>query len=239
MFPTMNIYSSYSSLQPSQEIIYSKFSFAGANSSFLSIDKVFRVFKKNYTEIPLEVFGPDPYKTIVSTVMSARTNDTTTLAAANRLFDVAPTMKQLAKLDNETIQKLIYPVGFYKTKSKHLRMLVRMVLERYDGKVPKTREGLMTLPGVGRKTANLVLNRAFGIPAIAVDTHVHRISNMLGWVNTKTPEQTEKELIKILPKKYWPETNRLFVSIGRQFTSKKKIEEFLRINRLTDTSNSS
>jgi len=92
----------------------------------------------------------------------------------------------------------------------------------------------MTLPGVGRKTANLVLNRAFGIPAIAVDTHVHKISNMLGWVHTRTPEQTERELVKILPKKYWPETNRLFVSIGRQFTSKKKLEEFLKHNKLTN-----
>ena len=85
---------------------------------------------------------------------------------------------------------------------------------------------------MGRKTANLVLNRAFGIPAIAVDTHVHRISNLLGWVKTKTPEQTEKELVKILPKKYWPDTNRLFVSIGRQFTSKKKLKEFLKENKL-------
>jgi len=95
-------------------------------------------------------------------------------------------------------------------------------------KVPNTREKLMELPGVGRKTANLVLNRAFKIPAIAVDTHVHKISNILGWVHTKTPEQTEKELVKIIPKKYWPEMNKLFVSIGRQFTSKKKLEEFLK-----------
>jgi endonuclease III len=91
---------------------------------------------------------------------------------------------------------------------------------------------LVTLPGVGRKTANLVLNRAFGIPAIAVDTHVHRISNLLGWVHTKSPEKTEEELIRILPKEYWPEMNRLFVSIGRQFTSKKKLEEFLEENEL-------
>ena len=95
-------------------------------------------------------------------------------------------------------------------------------------KVPDSKEELVKLPGVGVKTANLVLNRAFGIPAIAVDTHVHRISNLLGWVHTKTPEQTEKELIKIVPKKYWPDMNRLFVSIGRQFTSKKKLEEFLK-----------
>ena len=91
----------------------------------------------------------------------------------------------------------------------------------------------MALPGVGRKTANLVLNRAFNIPASSVDTHVHRITNLLGWVHTKSPEKTEIELEKILPKKYWPDINRFFVSIGRQFTSKKKLEEFLKKEKLT------
>lgn len=196
------------------------------------IVSVFKVFKKNYKEIPLEVFGSDPYKTLISTVMSARTNDTTTVAAAKRLFKAAPTLDKLDKLNQLQIQKLIYPVGFYKTKAKHLRRLARTILTRYGGEVPKTREALMKLPGVGRKTANLVLNRAFGIPSIAVDTHVHKISNMLDWVHTKTPEQTERELIKVLPKKYWPETNRLFVSIGRQYTTKKRLEEFLKENSL-------
>jgi endonuclease III len=164
--------------------------------------------------------------------MSARTNDDTTLAAAKRLFSKAPDFKSLGKLRNEMIEKLIYPVGFYKTKARHLHDLAGFILTRYDGKVPMTRSDLITLPGVGIKTANLVLNRAFGIPAIAVDTHVHRISNLLGWVHTKTPEQTEKELVKIIPKKYWSDMNRLFVSIGRQFTSKKKLEEFLKSEKL-------
>ena len=195
-------------------------------------DRVFKVFKKNYKLVPLEVFGRDPYKTLVSTIMSARTNDDTTLAASKRLFAKAPTLRKLSQLDQLEIQRLIYPVGFYKTKAKHLHTLAGSLLARYHGKIPKTREELMELPGVGRKTANLVLNRAFRIPAIAVDTHVHKITNMLGWVKTKTPEQTEKELVKILPKKYWPDTNRLFVSIGRQYTSKKKLEEFLKVNKL-------
>lgn len=193
----------------------------------MNFPQVFKTFKKNYVLVPLEIFGSDPYKTLVSTIMSARTNDDTTLAAAKRLFKKAPTLKDLNRLEIKTIEKLIYPVGFYKTKAKHLKKMAGMI-----NKVPKTREELMDLPGVGRKTANLVLNRAFNIPAIAVDTHVHRITNLLGWVKTKTPEKTEKELIKILPKKYWPDTNKLFVSIGRQFTSKKKLEEFLRSNRL-------
>jgi endonuclease-3 len=111
-------------------------------------------------------------------------------------------------------------------------LLAEKLLKDFDGKVPMKRTDLVSLPGVGIKTANLVLNRAFGIPAIAVDTHVHRISNLLGWVHTKTPEQTEKELVKIVPKKYWPEMNQLFVSIGRQYTSKKKLEEFLRKEKL-------
>lgn len=189
--------------------------------------QVFETFRKYAQGVPLEVFGDDPYKTLVSTLMSARTNDSTTLAAAKRLFKVAPNLDHLDQLDRTEIQKLIYPVGFYKTKAKHLKKLAGMIK-----KVPNTREELMRLPGVGRKTANLVLNRAFNIPAIAVDTHVHRISNLLGWVHTKTPEQTEKELTKILPKKYWPDINRLFVSIGRQFTSKKKLEEFLKKKKL-------
>jgi endonuclease-3 len=188
--------------------------------------KVFKVFDKHYKPIPLEVFI-DPYKILISTIMSARTNDSTTLAAATRLFDRAPDINSLKQLSNETIEKLIYPVGFYKTKAKHIKKLASMIT-----KVPKTQVELMKLPGVGTKTANLVLNRAFGIPAIAVDTHVHRISNLLGWVHTESPEKTEIELEKILPKKYWPDMNKLFVSIGRQFTSKKKLEEFLRKEKL-------
>ncbi|HKB88405.1 MAG TPA: endonuclease III [Patescibacteria group bacterium] len=189
----------------------------------MNFPKVFKVFKKNYVLVPLEIFGDDPYKTLVSTIMSARTNDTTTLAASKRLFAKAPDLKSLGKLDQLEISNLIYPVGFYKTKAKHLKAMSGMIK-----KVPKTRGELMALPGVGRKTANLVLNRAFKIPAIAVDTHVHRITNLLGWVNTINPEKTEMELTKILPKKYWPDTNKLFVSIGRQYTSKKKLAEFLK-----------
>ena len=198
----------------------------------MNFAKVFKVFQKKYKPIPLEVFGNDPYKTLISTVMSARTNDDTTLKASKRLFTVAPNVKILSRLDTKILEKTIYPIGFYKTKAKHLHLLAEKLLKDFDGKVPMKRTDLVSLPGVGIKTANLVLNRAFGIPAIAVDTHVHRISNLLGWVHTKTPEQTEKELVKIVPKKYWPEMNQLFVSIGRQYTSKKKLEEFLRKEKL-------
>lgn len=196
-------------------------------------EKVFGVFQEHYILVPLEIFGTSPYKTLISTLMSARTKDDTTLLAAKRLFSKAPNIVKLDQLSELEIEKLIYPVGFYKTKAKHIKKLAGLVLKKYDGKIPRTQKELTTLPGVGIKTANLVLNRAFGIPAIAVDTHVHRISNLLGWVNTKTPEQTEKELIRILPKKYWSDINRLMVSIGRQFTSKKKLVGFLKEEKLT------
>ncbi|OGM20938.1 hypothetical protein A2955_03655 [Candidatus Woesebacteria bacterium RIFCSPLOWO2_01_FULL_37_19] len=197
-----------------------------------NFERVFSVFKKNYKHVPLEYFKKDPYKTLISTVLSSRTNDVTTHAASERLFKIAPNIKKLGQLGELEIRNLIYPVGFYKTKAKHLKKLAEIVINDYKGQIPRTRILLMHLPGVGRKTANLVLNRAFGIPAIAVDTHVHKISNLLGWVKTKIPEKTEIELMKILPKKYWPDTNRLFVSIGRQYTTKKKLEEFLKKEKL-------
>jgi len=194
----------------------------------INFSSVFKTFKRNYILVPLEVFGKDPYKTLISTILSSRTKDETTLKASKRLFKIAPNFKKLGQLDELEIRNLIYSVGFYKTKAKHLYNIARSHLAI----VPNTREELMKINGVGRKTANLVLNRAFGIPAIAVDTHVHRICNTLGWVRTKTPEQTEKELIKIIPIKYWPDMNRLFVSIGRQYTTNKKLVEFLKKENL-------
>lgn len=197
-----------------------------------NFNKVFKVFEKHYITVPLEVFGRNPYKTLVSTLLSSRTKDETTLAASKRLFKNAPNIPELAKLNTKEIEKKIYPVGFYKTKAKQLKKLANMIIEDFQGKIPSTRKELTSLPGVGRKTANLVVNRAFKIPAIAVDTHVHKISNMLGWVNTKKPEDTEKELEKILPKKYWKDINRLFVSIGRQYSTQKRLIKFLKENKL-------
>lgn len=196
------------------------------------IENVFSVFQKNYELVPLEVFGSDPYKTLVSTVLSARTKDETTLEASKRLFKKAPNLTQLTQLDQNEISRLIFPVGFYKTKAKHLKALVHELVENHNSTIPATQAELLKLPGVGIKTANLTLNRAFGKPAIAVDTHVHRITNLLGWVETMSPEQTEKELVKIIPQKYWSDMNRLFVSIGRQYTTLKRLKEFLIKNSL-------
>jgi endonuclease-3 len=197
-----------------------------------NFNKVFRVFRENYKTIPLEVFGIDPYKTLISTLLSSRTKDEVTLKASENLFKKASNIKALKNLKKPEIQKLIYPVGFYKTKAIHLKSLSKKILGKYKGIIPSTQKELMSLPGVGVKTANLVLNRAFKKPAIAVDTHVHKICNLLGWVNTISPEKTGRELEKILPKKYWSETNRLFVSIGRQYRTEKKVKEFLRKNKL-------
>lgn len=198
----------------------------------MNFDKTLGVFRKLPSDVPLEIFHNDPYKALISTVLSSRTKDETTLSASKKIFEKAPNIYKLGSLNRGVIEKMIFPVGFYKTKAKHLKGLATIIINKYNGEIPGDRKSLMSLPGVGRKTANLVLNRAFDKPAIAVDTHVHKISNLLGWVKTKTPEQTEKELIKVLPKKYWSETNRLFVSVGRQYASKKKLIRFLQENDL-------
>jgi len=191
-----------------------------------NFDKVFKTFKRNYTLVPLEVFADNPYKTLISTLLSSRTKDEVTKKSSDRFFAKFPSLEKLnkIKLTDSKIEKLIYPVGFYKTKAKYIKQISKMRLS----KIPQKRNDLMKLPGVGRKTANLVLNRAFNIPAIAVDTHVHRISNKLGWVNTKNPNETESILIKILPQKYWKDINRLFVSIGRKYNTSKKLTKFLK-----------
>ncbi|MCX7928626.1 MAG: endonuclease III [Patescibacteria group bacterium] len=196
------------------------------------IDRVYRIFRKNYALVPLEVYKNDPYKTLISTLLSARTKDEVTYLASEKLFAKANNIFELAKLNVSEIERLIYPVGFYKTKAKNLKNLALKIINEHKGKIPSTKDKLVQLPGVGSKTANLVLNRVFAKPAIAVDTHVHKIANMLGWVNTKTPAQTEKALHEFIPKRYWSETNKLFVSIGRQYKTKNKILSFLKENSL-------
>ena len=161
-------------------------------------------------------FSQDPFRVLVSTVLSLRTKDKVTLEASQRLLSKAPSPDALLKLPEEEIQTLIYPVGFYRVKAKNLKLLSKELLEKFGGNVPKDRELLLKLPGVGRKTANLVLNLGFNIPAICVDTHVHRISNRLGWISTRTPEQTEYALMKILPRPYWIPINEVLVAYGQR-----------------------
>lgn len=158
----------------------------------------------------------DPYRVLVATILSSRTKDDVTAAASARLFDRAPDVHRLAALTEDDIRELIYPVGFYQTKARHLVATAALLIERYAGCVPQTIEELVGLPGVGRKTANLVLAVAFGIPAICVDTHVHRIMNIWGYTKTRTPYETEMALRKKLPEAYWIKVNRLLVAFGQK-----------------------
>lgn len=158
----------------------------------------------------------DAFRVLISTLLSARTQDATTLAASLRLFARARTPASMARLGVREIEKLIYPVSFYKTKARHLKETCRQLVARYHGRVPGTMEELVTLPGVGRKTANLVLILGYGSRSnICVDTHVHRIANRLGWVSTRTPEQTEQALYRVVPRRWWPEVNLYLVTWGQ------------------------
>ncbi len=157
----------------------------------------------------------DPFQILISCLLSLRTKDEVTHAASQRLFARARTPQQLLSLPLAKIRKLIYPVGFYRTKAKRIHQICRHLLGRFQGKVPNTLEELLTLPGVGRKTANLVVTVAFRKLGICVDTHVHRISNRFGFVRTKSPEETEMALRKKLPKRYWIEYNDLLVAFGQ------------------------
>jgi endonuclease-3 len=157
----------------------------------------------------------DPYAVLVSTVISLRTRDEVTDAVTPRLLAEAPTPESLAQLPAERIAELIYPAGFYRTKGRTLRGLGRALVEQHGGRVPDTLEALLELDGVGRKTANLVLTLGHGKPGICVDTHVHRISNRLGFVRTRTPDETEQALRARLPARWWIPINDVLVSFGR------------------------
>lgn len=157
----------------------------------------------------------DPFRVLITTVLSLRTQDRTTAAAAERLFRQAATPQTLLKMSVPNIARAIFPVGMSPTKARWIREIARMILERYGGNVPHTQAELMEFPGVGPKVANLVLGVCFGIPAICVDTHVHRISNRLGLVRTGTPEKTEEALKRVLPRDLWIEWNALFVTWGQ------------------------
>ena len=158
----------------------------------------------------------DPFQVLIGTLLSARTQDATTLAASTRLFKVARTPLAMAALTVKRIERLIYPVSFYRHKARHVKATCRILVERFDGRVPRTMEELLVLPGVGRKTANLVLILAFKSEQnICVDTHVHRISNRLGWMRTRTPEETEQALYESIDQAWWPYINLYLVTWGQ------------------------
>jgi endonuclease-3 len=157
----------------------------------------------------------DPFRILIGTILSHRTRDENTTRAVENLFSVYKTPFELAKADEGTVRKLVRPSGFYNVKARNVIRVSRQLVEEFGGEVPRTMEDLLKLHSVGRKTANCVLVYAFKQPAIPVDTHVHRISNRLGLVHTKKPEETEDQLVRKIPRKYWLEVNDLFVRFGQ------------------------
>lgn len=156
-----------------------------------------------------------PFRVLISCILSLRTQDATTAKASRRLFAIADSPQTMIKFTAKKIEKLIYPVGFYRTKAKNIREICRTLINQHRGEVPDDIDELLKLKGVGRKTANLVVTLGYHKPGICVDTHVHRISNRWGYVKTKTPEKTEFALRAKLPKQYWIEYNDLLVSFGQ------------------------
>ena len=158
----------------------------------------------------------DPFQVLIATMLSAQTKDAVTHAASTRLFRAARTPRTMAVLSVARIRQLIYPVSFYRVKAGHVKETCRQLLERFGGRVPATMDELLTLPGVGRKTANLVLILSHASrDNICVDTHVHRIANRLGWVKTRTPDETERALYEVVPRRLWPEVNLRLVTWGQ------------------------
>jgi endonuclease-3 len=167
-------------------------------------------------DVFLETHGPDPFRILIGCVLSLRTKDEVSYPATDRLFERARSPRAMRRLAAADIERLIYPVGFYRRKAVQIRAICAQLLDRYDERVPGDLDELLTLPGVGRKTANLVVTLGFGKPGICVDTHVHRISNRLGWVETRTPDETEQALRAVLPRRHWIKINEILVRHGQQ-----------------------
>jgi len=179
-----------------------------------------RVLRELSGRYPLTMLGSwnerkvSPFRTLIGTILSARSRDEMTDVITTRLFERFATPKALANADRRAVEKILQPIGFYRTKAAYVMETARMV-EARGGEIPRTIEGLMEFPGVGRKVANCVLVYAFGQQAIPVDTHVHRVSNRMGWIKTKTPEETERRLVELVPSRLWPVINEALVAHGK------------------------
>lgn len=186
-----------------------------------NIEKVMEILEKyfNYEERTtlnrMRKNNEEAFKILISCLLSLRTQDKNTEIASKRLFEVAETPEKIINLQIKKLEKLIYSSGHYKKKARVLKQVSKEIIKRFNGKVPSTKQELLSIKGIGPKTANIVLNFAFNQPVLPIDTHCHRIPNRLGWVKTKTPEKTEIELEKILPKKYWMDFNGIFVLFGK------------------------
>jgi endonuclease III len=186
-----------------------------------TIEKIVPILREKVKKWPVPIITliaqtkNDPFLVLIGTVLSLRTKDEVTAEACKRLFKKANTPEQMLKLSQQQIEKLIYPVGFYRTKAKNIILICQKLVEGYDSIVPDEIDTLLTFPNVGRKTANLVISDGYGKPAMCVDVHVHRISNRLGYVQTKKPDETEQVLRGKLPIQYWNEYNFILVAFGQ------------------------
>ena len=185
------------------------------------IEKIMKILQSYYpshekTTLNRMRTNPNAFKILISCLLSLRAQDKNTEIVSRKLFAVADTPEEIIKLPVRRLEELIYSSGYYKNKAKTLKHVSKVILEEFNGKVPSNKEELLSIKGIGPKTANIVLAFAFNQLVIPVDVHVHVISNRLGWVKTKTPEKTEKELEKVLPRRYWREFNAIFVQFGKE-----------------------
>jgi endonuclease-3 len=185
------------------------------------INKIIKILKKSIKQWTVPIVtqvaedGRDPFKVLISCILSLRTKDDTTAAASSRLFKITDNPAKMLKIKDRTMEKTIYPVGFYRTKTRNIKSICRILVDKYKSRVPDEIDELLKLKGVGRKTANLVVTLGYNKLGICVDTHVHRISNRLGYISTTTPEKTEFALRKRLPQKHWIIYNDLLVTFGQ------------------------
>ncbi len=185
-----------------------------------NLEKVMKILQSYYPSHEKTTLNrmrkkPDAFKILISCLLSLRTQDKNTEKASNRLFAVAQTPKEILNLPTKKLEKIIFSSGHYKKKARTLKHVSKVLIEEYNSKVPDKKEELLSIKGIGPKTANIVLAFAYGKNVLPIDTHCHRIPNRLGWVKTKKPEQTEIELEKILPQKYWRDFNAIFVQFGK------------------------
>ncbi|MDO8460481.1 MAG: endonuclease III [Nanoarchaeota archaeon] len=187
--------------------------------------KIFKAAEKKYSKSEKRLAGEGwqhDWQTLITTIMSAQSRDETTIPIAENLFKKYPTLKSLAKADNKDVLKIFKSLNYNKTKAKNVVAAAQYLIKNHNGKIPDSIKSLVEIPGVGRKTANLVLSEVYNKDSITIDTHCHRLLNVLNIVNTKTPRETEMEMMKIAPKKYWSKINRIFVLWGKDVPGKDK-----------------
>lgn len=181
------------------------------------IDSIIATLGKIYGSTPMyQAFGHDAFQFLAAVMLSARSRDSVTIPTAQRIFAQTPTPETILKIDVGLLESLLRPIGFYRTKARYLKGLSSMILQEFGGRIPNNFDGLVRLPGVSRKVAHVVLSELFNQDVIAVDTHVHRISNRLGWVTTTKVEDTEKKLMSYLPRRFWRTINGQLVQHGQQ-----------------------